>query len=114
MILFYDRAGNPLTVEQWSAFIERQDPEYKRVAETTVDDVWISTVWLGINYAFNPDHPPLIFETMVFGGPYDQEWMERYSTMAQADQGHREMVDRVIAYKGVHAEVEELFKNLEV
>lgn len=31
--------------------------------------------------------PPLLFETMVFGGPDDQ-WMDRYTTWEQAEEGH--------------------------
>lgn len=32
------------------------------------DGKWISIIWLGVDYylGFNPNHKPLIFETMVF------------------------------------------------
>lgn len=51
----------------------------------------VSTVWLGIDHSFTPDGPPLIFETMVFGGPMDM-YTRRYSTQAQALAGHDETV----------------------
>jgi hypothetical protein len=35
--------------------------------------------------------PPLIFETMVFGGSKDGE-MDRYSTKEEAEKGHEAMV----------------------
>jgi hypothetical protein len=53
----------------------------------------VSTVFLGVDHSFG-EGPPLIFETLVFGGPLDQE-MERYSTMEQALAGHEAMVERV-------------------
>lgn len=39
---------------------------------------------------------PLLFETMVFGGPFDQE-MARYSTWDEAEAGHKKMVKRIKA-----------------
>ena len=55
--------------------------------------VTVSTVWLGMDHSFG-DGPPLIFETMVFGGELDQE-CDRYTTEEQAQQGHAAMVARV-------------------
>ena len=59
--MYYDRQGNPLTLEEWAATFEaRQDQ--KRVAETTLPNGrWVSTVWLGLDHAFSAG-PPLIFE----------------------------------------------------
>jgi hypothetical protein len=35
--------------------------------------------------------PPILFETMIFGGPYDQ-YMDRYCTWAEAEAGHARAV----------------------
>lgn len=36
--------------------------------------------------------PPLVFETMIFGGEYDEcQW--RYSTKLEAEQGHARVVE---------------------
>jgi hypothetical protein len=51
----------------------------------------VSTVWLGINHAFFGG-PPVIFETMIFGGEYDQCQM-RYCTEADAVDGHERTMD---------------------
>ncbi len=48
------------------------------MAEDHVGEAWISTLWLGINHNYG-DGPPLIFETMVFGGEHDEEMM-RYAS----------------------------------
>lgn len=87
---YYDRHGQPLRdSEAWSRLFS--DPSYKRVAEDHVtDEVWVSTVWLGLNHNWG-DGPPMIFETMVFGGPWDEDqW--RYSTEEEALAGHRLIV----------------------
>jgi hypothetical protein len=89
--MYYDRQGNPITMEEWGAALASGADRH--VAETTVGDVWVSTVWLGLDHSWD-DGPPLIFETMVFGGPCNEE-MHRYSTEVQALAGHDQMVARV-------------------
>jgi len=67
----------------------------RHVREDFFGDIRISTVFLGIDHSFG-DGPPLIFETMVFGGALDQE-MDRYSTWDEAEGGHNAMMERVVA-----------------
>jgi len=62
------------------------------VADEKVGDIRISTIFLGI--AFNK--LPLLFETMVFGGPLDRKQI-RYPTWAEAEAGHKDMVRKVKA-----------------
>lgn len=94
---FYDKEGRPLPGPlEWAKLAE--DLLYKRVDFTEVPpDTHVSTVWLGIDHSFGHG-PLLIFETMVFGGPLDQE-MDRYSTEEEARVGHEAMVYRVLALK---------------
>jgi hypothetical protein len=64
--------------------MENMTEEGRRIAWTRIDaDVFVSTIWLGIDQRFGEDGPPLIFETMIFGGPLDS-WCERSSTEAEA------------------------------
>lgn len=93
MSMHYDRAGAPIDMPTWASKME--DETYQVVARTHVGEVFVSTVWLGINHQFG-DGPPIIFETMVFGGPLDEEQV-RYSTEAAALAGHDQMVARVRA-----------------
>ena len=57
---------------------------------------FVSTVWLGLDYQFEEGEPPLIFETMVFPmeGNWDEEYCERYSTLEEAEEGHRRIVNK--------------------
>ena len=61
-------------------------------------NVEVSTVFLGINHRFG-EGPPLLFETMVFGGPMDQYCL-RCSTYDEALIQHDLVIERVrLAYK---------------
>jgi hypothetical protein len=104
MKLHLDKDGNPLDTLEWAALFE--DEEYKRIglsAYPALEDLaagdelnaepvaTISTVWIGINLQYGVGDP-LIFETMIFGGRWDQEQM-RYATEAQALEGHQRVVE---------------------
>ena len=53
-----------------------------------------STVFLGLDHRFIDDGPPLLFETMIFGGDGDKDqW--RCSTWEQAEAQHRRAVELV-------------------
>lgn len=93
--LYYDRDGSPLDLMEWA---EKFTPDRQRVAKTTIGEAEISTVWLGLDHSFSGG-PPLIFETMVFGGPLDQE-QDRYTTEEKARAGHEAWCERVKAALG--------------
>jgi hypothetical protein len=90
--LYYGLEGEPMCSECWQALFS--DTKARRIAETTIGEVWISTVWLGLDHAYLGG-PPLIFETMVFSGALDQEDTWRYSTREQALEGHQRVVELV-------------------
>ena len=83
------RKAVPATLEQWAVFFEKKDARH--VAKTDLGGVTVSTVFLGANHQYG-DGPPLLFETMVFGGPYDQ-WQDRCSTWDEAVAMHEKAVD---------------------
>lgn len=88
---YYDRQGNEIDAIEWGKLFG--DLSYKTVARTERGDILISTVWLGLDHNWG-DGPPLIFETMIFGGPED-EWCQRYPTEAEALEGHETAVRMV-------------------
>ena len=96
MSCYYDRQGRPITMEQWATALEGRS---RRIGFDTIKDdgtgqkAEVSTVWLGLDHRFR-EGPPLIFETMVFGGKFDQE-QERYSTEEEALAGHARWVAAV-------------------
>lgn len=90
-ILNPDHSVKVVSLMEWAEWFEstvkaRWDFS-RRVAQTNInDEVNVSTVFLGLNYRFW-DGPPLIFETMIFGGEHDQ-YQDRYSTWDEAVRGH--------------------------
>jgi len=67
----------------------------RHVDETYIGDLHVSTVFLGLDHQFG-DGPPLLFETMIFGGPEDQ-YQTRCSTWEEAEQMHERAI--TIAYR---------------
>ena len=54
----------------------------------------VSTIFMGLDHNFSNEGPPILFETMVFGGALDQE-QARYATWEEAEAGHKAMVEMV-------------------
>lgn len=54
-------------------------------------DVLVSTVFLGFDHQWDDGEPPLLFETMIFGGKHN-ETLERCSTWDQAVAGHASLL----------------------
>lgn len=85
------------SVLEWGRWFEGSgnvpfDQGGRRVAWTDLPDgVHVSTVFLGMDHALIGDGPPVLFESMIFGGEHDQ-WQDRYHTVEAARAGHAEAV----------------------
>jgi hypothetical protein len=65
-----------------------ENPERKAVKQENVnDDIHVSTVFLGLDHAWNSGIP-VLWETMIFGGEHDQ-YQERYTSYEDALKGHQ-------------------------
>jgi hypothetical protein len=77
----------------------------RRIARTEIaPGVWVSTVFLGLDHAMPDEQGPVLFETLVIGGPLD-DTMLRYRTYDEAEAGHASMVEAV--EKAIHAAMDE-------
>ena len=56
------------------------------------NDVYVSTVFLGIDHGFLGQGEPILFETMIFGGEHDQ-YQDRYTTWDEAEKGHEKAIN---------------------
>jgi len=88
-----DENKNPY-VASFDEFQKGWADDMKRVAIDYIDNIKISTVFLGWDHSFMEESTPILFETMVFGGEYD-EFQRRYTTYNEALQGHTEAVEMV-------------------
>jgi hypothetical protein len=90
---YYDRDGVQVSGERWAQL--HSDVGYIVVRKSLVMlgdvEVTVSTVWVGLSMQYG-DGPPLIFETMYFGGPRDGELVDRYPTELAALAGHDQAV----------------------
>ena len=67
----------------------------RQLADTKIGDVRVSTVFLATDHNHLRGGPPLLFETMVFGGSMDLH-QERYVTYNDALLRHAAVVTEVI------------------
>jgi len=72
-------------MQEWALLFKES---MRRVAFDRIDNVEISTVFLGIDHSWL-EGPPLLFETMIFGGEEDG-YMVRCSTYEEALKQHKE------------------------
>jgi len=70
------------------------DFKKRKVGHTCIGDIEISTVFLCIDHNYTNNGPPVLFETMVFGGEFDGE-CRRYSSWDEALSGHEKWVKKL-------------------
>lgn len=73
----------------WAEAFEKS----RHIGLTDINDkCYVSTVFLGLDHNYFGGEP-ILFETMIFGGPLDgEQW--RYHTYDQAERGHSEAVTK--------------------
>ena len=76
----------------WGEWLEKAD---RCVKLTIQGDVYVSTVFLGLDHRMMSEGPPILFETMAFGVPNLEHDQERYSTWDQAVAGHDRWVNKI-------------------
>lgn len=76
---------------RWAEGIER----CRIVKKDQVNGRQVSTVFLGINHNFTAHGDPVLWETMVFSGEDAAYLTRRYTSQADALNGHDEIVDQV-------------------
>lgn len=89
-----DEERNPVPAKdtiEWAQWFQKHE---RHVALAEISNVRVSTVFLGIDHGWFQEGPPVLFETMIFGGQYNgDQW--RYSTWAEAVKGHETAVELV-------------------
>lgn len=92
--LFYILDGHTPVAEPdpaaWAMWFAKTD---RQVAKTQLPgNVEVSTVFMGVNHSLSGAGEPLLFETMVSGGPSDK-YLARCSTWEQAEKQHQVIVE---------------------
>ena len=102
-----DERGEPMVepdLMKWAIWFEQ---ETRIVKQEWVDNVWVSTVFLGLDHNFSRKGPPVLWETMTFSNrkDFDQNEMDRCSgSREQALAMHERMLvkvkERLLKVKG--------------
>jgi len=83
-------------LRKWAKWFETAE---RHVGDDRIRGIWISTVFLGIDHgwSFPPDEKnPVLWETMIFGGPLDQECGRCPGSREQAHAMHLNTVKIVL------------------
>ena len=75
-----------LTLLRWELSVGNSD-NHCIAATNLFGGVWVSTIFLTFNHNWHEIGPPVLFETMIFGGPLDRQ-QERYTSLDAALSGH--------------------------
>jgi len=79
---------------EWAKWFEKTD---RHAGLDRIGDSKISTVFLGIDHNFFKEGPPILWETMVFGGKLNGEQDRCSGNKEQAEAMHQKMVHKVFA-----------------
>lgn len=92
MTLWYVLGGEdghtPIPVEDFLKAAKQFEKTDRHVAQTKKGDVLVSTIFLAIDHNFRGTGPPILFETMIFGGEHD-DYQTRCSTWKEAEDMHK-------------------------
>ena len=94
-----DENGNPRPTENLEEWAEMfLQPENREIARDRLvingTEVLVSTIFLAVDHGFGYSTKPVLYETMIFGGHYDQEqW--RYHDRSEALEGHQKALKLV-------------------
>ncbi len=92
-----NKAGEPVPTRDMLEAARAFENRSRIVARDTIGDSVASTVFLILDHRYGDDGPPILWETMVFGDPMDQEGNRCAGTREQAEAMHQDMVERVRA-----------------
>ncbi len=84
-------SGEPIpetNLMEWARWFDTAERQVERTE--LPGGIVISTVFLGLDHSFGHG-PPILFETMIFGGALD-ETQDRYATRQAAINGHAHYV----------------------
>src|SRR3990167_6729920 len=85
-------AGQPVPcpdLATWAIWLDRSAD--RLLQRDQIAGVVVSTGFLGLDHRYGGGGPPVLWETMIFGGPHDQ-YQERYTSREDALEGHQKAV----------------------
>jgi hypothetical protein len=95
-----DDEGEPVAVDlmTWAYWFETIGQGRVVLRTKPARDAEVSTVFLSLDHNWNLKGPPVLWETMVFGGVFDS-WQSRYRSKLEALTGHAQIEALVAVYR---------------
>lgn len=92
-----DKKPIQVSTLEWAEWF--QNRENRIVKNDQIEgNIFVSTIFLGLDHGFGCPGPPVLFETMIFGGPH-HNYQDRYCTWEQAEEGHAHALELAIRTK---------------
>lgn len=91
MFYLLDENKQPYEVSIEESIKLYENPDMKIVQQDKLsNDVFVSTVFLGLDHRWDKssNDKPVLWETMIFGGEYN-DYQERYTSHQDAVEGHQ-------------------------
>jgi len=86
-----DKDRNVIPVDDVLTWVDFYNTHDRIVAQDNIGDVKVSTVFLGLDHGYGfltgEVEPPIVFETMIFGGKHDL-YQNRCATWTEAEAMH--------------------------
>lgn len=104
---YYDLDGTECSFDRFAELFGASNQERiirKTELATTVggETFEVSTVFLGIDHGFDDNRQPVLWETMIFGGPDGfNDAQVRYSSLEEARSRHERVVQTAISLGAV-------------
>lgn len=89
-----DAEGKPVAEPDLLKWAEWMGITDRHIANDMIFGVNISTIFLGVDFSAFFGTPPMLWETMIFGGRYSY-YQERYISREDAIEGHAKAVAMV-------------------
>lgn len=91
--MYYNQKGEKIGAKEFSELMAVRENKIVK-QEFTKNKLWVSTVFLGLNYRYG-EGAPIIYETMVFPSEDNLSDLDcrRYCTKEEALQGHKELFE---------------------
>ena len=92
--------GRPVEVDlfTWAKWFGTAD---RIIAQETIAQNWVSTIFLGIDHNYEMHGPPILWETMTFGAKLNNEQLRCAGSKEQAEAMHEDMVKAVCEASGI-------------
>jgi hypothetical protein len=97
MLFILNERGEPVeerNISRWSDWLATNA---RTVRIETIGDSTVSTIYLGLDHNFLQGGPPILWETMVFGGKLAHKQTRCAGSREQAEAMHAAMIEKVKA-----------------